>query len=473
MKWFLATLALLTAFHTQAADFENYAREQLANYQVSGAAIAVVENGQVAQIIHVGQADAQTPLSADALFQVGSVSKPVAAWAAMTLVQAGKLDLDTPIDTYLTRWALPSSEFDHSQVTLRRILSHTAGLSLGGYPGFESGTLLPSTEASLSGDTGGSGAVFVQQAPGEAFSYSGGGYTLMQLIIEEVTGQSFADYAKQAVLEPLGMLSSSYEPDAELMQNRVTPHDHNLGAIADHEFRAQAAASLHSTASDIARFALANMQANPVLTEATLNLMHSPVADAFGDQIGLGFFIAHKGLYIGHGGSNLGWKVTLQMAPAQQSAVVVLTNSESGGPYTRDLTCEWDRRWGPGAMQEECTQWRTNREQAKQRYQNIGLALGLAGLALGAFLVLSVLRTKRQWTRPTGARLAVCAVMAALLVIWCAALYTPLGVYLVAGFWSLFPTIDYLAPNFRSLSLGAVVLMLSLLGCTLVRTKQT
>ena len=125
------------------------------------------------------------------------------------LGEAGKLDLDAAVSTYLTRWSLPKSEFDNSGVTVRRLLSHTAGLTDGlGYGGFAPGQPVQPIVASLTraadASPGADGAVRVGIEPGSAFEYSGGGYTLLQLIVEEASGQSFNDYLRSAVLLPLG-----------------------------------------------------------------------------------------------------------------------------------------------------------------------------------------------------------------------------------------------------------------------------
>ena len=104
------------------------------------------------------------PVTPTTGFNVGSISKTIAAWGVMTLVERGELGLDTPVDTYLTRWHLPESTFDERGVTIRRLLSHTAGLSLHGYPGWGPDDPLPTLEESLSGKTNGPGAVFLDDA---------------------------------------------------------------------------------------------------------------------------------------------------------------------------------------------------------------------------------------------------------------------------------------------------------------------
>ena len=150
------------------------------------------------------------------VFQVASLSKYVSAIGVMKLAQDGKLDLDVPIYEYLTRWHLPKSDFDNSKVTVRRLLSHTAGLTDGlGYAGFENTEDVQTLEASLTkakdADPGSDGRTVVGIEPGMEWRYSGGGFTLLQLIIEEVSGQSFDAYMKTEIFEPLQMNSSFYK----------------------------------------------------------------------------------------------------------------------------------------------------------------------------------------------------------------------------------------------------------------------
>ena len=142
----------------------------------------------------------------------------------MTLVDAGKLDLDAPVAAYLTRWKLPESEFDNQAVTVRRLLSHTAGLTDGlGYAGFPSGAKVQSLEESLTraadADPGRDGRVRVGIAPGSKWRYSGGGYTLLQLLVEEVTGEAFESCVQRTVLQPLGMNRSTFAIDPETTPN--------------------------------------------------------------------------------------------------------------------------------------------------------------------------------------------------------------------------------------------------------------
>jgi CubicO group peptidase (beta-lactamase class C family) len=161
------------------------------------------------------------------LFQMASVSKWVTSWGVLALVQQGRLELDAPVSRYLTRWRLPPSEFDNDGVTVRRLLSHTAGLTDRlGYFGFPPGTPAQSLEDSLTYATDhtpiADGHARVGYAPGSRWLYSGGGFTLLQLLIEEVTHDRFAHFMQQTVLDPLGMTRSTFDEDAAMARGVAT-----------------------------------------------------------------------------------------------------------------------------------------------------------------------------------------------------------------------------------------------------------
>jgi len=152
--------------------------------------LALLERGSV-QGHHA--ASVGVPVEMETLFQVASLSKWISAWGVMALAEDGKINLDAPVSTYLKRWALPKSEYDTDRVTARRLLSHTAGLTDGlGYAGFPPGTPVQTLEESLAHTAdvspGASGVVRVGIEPGSKWEYSGGGYALLQLLVEEVSG---------------------------------------------------------------------------------------------------------------------------------------------------------------------------------------------------------------------------------------------------------------------------------------------
>ncbi|PCJ14321.1 MAG: hypothetical protein COB10_04540 [Planctomycetota bacterium] len=149
----------------------------LQDFSVPGAAIAIIENGEIVLQKGYGFSDIENEVKVDTKtgFNIGSISKTFAAWGVMNLVQDGKLDLDAPAEKYLSRWHLPESEFDSNEVTIRRLLSHTAGLSLHGYPGWSPTDELPTIEESLNGKNNGPGRVEIIMEPGTRYKYSGGG----------------------------------------------------------------------------------------------------------------------------------------------------------------------------------------------------------------------------------------------------------------------------------------------------------
>ncbi len=239
---------------------DRIAPQLMEQYKVPGAAMALVGDGEVVWSSGYGLADKDlgVPVIGDTVFQVASISKAVTSWGVMKLVENGRLGLDAPVEQYLTRWHLPPSDFDPSGVTIRRLLSHSAGLSVSGYPGLSPIMALPSLEESLSGNNGGAGEVRITMQPGAQFSYSGGGFTLLQLIIEEVTGETFSAYMQREVLDPLGMSYSSFEWRADLRPATAVAYSEWGSPLPNYLFTEQAA-GLYTTAPDLARFVAAEM----------------------------------------------------------------------------------------------------------------------------------------------------------------------------------------------------------------------
>jgi len=335
-------------------------------WQVHGTAVSLIEAGEVVLEQGYGWADTEASLPAlpTTVFQVASISKAVSAAVALRLVQEGLLDLDVPISGYLTRWQLPESEFDSDEVTLRRVLSHTAGLSVPGYMGFPPDQPAQSLEASLisAADAGGQ-PLTVMLPPGKQWAYSGGGFTLMQLVIEEVTGRPFADVARTKILAPLGMDLSSFGDHPRLRGHKARAYTAQGQAVLEHHFTALAAAGLWATAGDIARFASGLMRvledsagtqerAQRFLGKPLVQDMFSvqPNADSglvfAGSRWGLGMGLlqlsGQEGLLGFHPGDNPpAWHALLALLPEQQKGFAVLTNGEHGEALAMDAFCLW------------------------------------------------------------------------------------------------------------------------------------
>lgn len=329
---------------------------------VPGAAAALVVQGAVVDARGFGWADVARRVRAtrETVFEAASISKVVTAFVVMRLVEEGRLDLDAPIERALGGFVLPGGAFDARGVTARRILSHTAGLNIGGYLGFDPGTPLQSLRESLRGarDAGGE-ALAVVAEPGSGYRYSGGGYTLLQLAIEVLTGERFAAVAKRSVLEPLGMRHSSFEQDATVRKRLAFSYDVADETVGPSRFTAQAAAGLYTTASDLARLAAALVPgpggAPPgrgVLSPGSVAAMLTPqpgaVIPASGEteQWGLGIGLTHLepggALLAFHPGDNLpGFHAMLAVVPDAKAGFVLLTNGEGGRSVRRDATCRF------------------------------------------------------------------------------------------------------------------------------------
>ena len=334
-------------------DIDTKIPELLKEFMVPGAAIAIIDDGKVVLEKAYGYADISKgkKVTTTTGFNIGSISKTIAAWGIMKLVEDGKIDLDAPAETYLTRWQLPESEFDSKKVTVRRLLSHTAGLSLHGYPGWTPNDRLSTIEESLNGRNNGPGRVEMIMEPGTKWKYSGGGYTILQLIIEEVTGQSFEDYLQAQVLNPLGMTDSSYKIDKAILDNSSFEYD-SFGEQIDFElFTAQAAAGLHTTIEDFTKFAQAslfdlkdNKKYNKVLATKTVESMMQP-APASNESYGLGYQVETipNTTYAlkGHGGANTGWHAFFRVNTDTNDGFIMITNGGSGHNIYRQIYCDW------------------------------------------------------------------------------------------------------------------------------------
>lgn len=261
-------------------------------HHVPGVAVSLIHDGRVAWVQGYGVADKSEdiPVTENTVFQAASISKSVTAWGVMRLVEQGKVDLDAPVSTYLSRWKLPPTSFDSNEVTPRRLLSHTAGLSVGGYLGYEPTQPLPplETELTVGADTAESdGAVRIVYPPGEQVHYSGGGYAVLQLLVEEVSNQSFAEFMQQEVLDPLDMTQSTFEWTRRRQPDVATPYGVDGTVLPLYQFAAKAAGGLYTTALDLGRFVAAAMadpsgrpRGRDVLGSATVGEMVAPAPNA-------------------------------------------------------------------------------------------------------------------------------------------------------------------------------------------------
>lgn len=320
--------------------------ERMAHYNVPGLSIAVVKNGAVLWAKGYGIADTKTNSSVDdqTLFQAGSISKPVAALAALKLVDEGKLDLDTDINQYLTSWKIPESKFTQTEkVTLRRLLTHTAGMTVHGFPGYAQTDTFPNDIAVLNGN-GNTGAIFVDTFPGVINRYSGGGYTVMERAVEDLSGQDFTTYLKNNVLDPLGMSRSTYQQPLGKDWTNISAAYNGQGERYSggwHNYPEQAAAGLWTTPLDLAKYMIAiqetmNGNSHPILSQDMVKKMLTQ--DSKGQQ-GLGPAVRYQGdsLMFGHGGKNAGFTNDMRAWAYRGDGIVVMTSADRGGALIREI----------------------------------------------------------------------------------------------------------------------------------------
>ncbi len=321
-------------------------QDRMTRYGVPGVSIAVFDSGRIVWAKGYGVADAAkgTPVTPTTLFQAGSVAAPVSA-AMLALVEAGRLDLDADINTALTSWQLPAHDFD-STVTLRRIASHTAGLSVGSFGGYPRSEKVPTTLGVLRGE-GSTPPVTVDMTPGTVWRYSGGGYLVMQQAMEDVTHTPFAALMDSVVFRPLGMTNSSYLPPPEARWGEAASGHDFSGAVAPGGWRIYpelAAAGLWSTPSDLALLFIEIQnslrgESSRLLSQTTTETMLTPVMNDFG----LGVVIPHPAppappmRIFRNTGASAGYRVLAVGFLEHGAGAVIMTNGGGGFPLINEI----------------------------------------------------------------------------------------------------------------------------------------
>ena len=314
--------------------------ERMKVHNVPGVSIAVIENGKLKWAKGYGYANTNTNQKVDVntLFQAGSISKPVAALAALKLVDKGKLDLDANVSTYLKSWKLPDSKFTEiEKVTLRRLLTHTAGMTVHGFPGYTQKDSFPSINAVLNGK-GNTPVIYVDTVPGSIWRYSGGGYTVMEKIVEDVSGLPLEDYMAKNILPQMDMTNSTYsQPIKESMQDNISAAYYGDGKIIEglwHNYPEQAAAGLWTTPSDLAKYLIEihNIYENGskgILSKHVVTQMLTKDKNNWG--LGPSLRENDNALIFGHGGKNAGFTNDMMAFAKSGDGVIVMTSADNGG----------------------------------------------------------------------------------------------------------------------------------------------
>jgi CubicO group peptidase (beta-lactamase class C family) len=307
---------------------------------VPGAAIAIVSDNQT-KIITAGKANllANEPLTPQHMFQIASMSKTQCAFAIMKLVQEGLIHLDAPIEWYLTRWSFPDSEFNISAVTVRRMLCHAAGISLEGVSGGFSPDDVPVIEAALTE----SGVSLIFE-PGSVFSYSGGAFGILQLLIEEVSGMSYDEYLRSEVFEPLNMLNTTTGWSESVEDSLAVGYSNMLLPTIRTYPAMKAAAGHYSTIEDMAEWVNYLLDGQPIVNSSNVIAMYTPQwGETSGWTLGFNYKVLSNGvLTLGHGGDNWGYHGAYRFAPETGNAIVILTNGDRGAAFVTELLHYWE-----------------------------------------------------------------------------------------------------------------------------------
>jgi CubicO group peptidase (beta-lactamase class C family) len=322
--------------------------DRMERYKAPGVSIAVIEGGKVVWEggFGVKEAGGRDSVTAATLFQAASISKPVAATGMLRLVAAGKLDLDLDVNRYLKTWKVPENRFTATEkVTLRRLASHSAGLTVHGFPGYADTAMVPSVVQILNGEKpANTRPVRVDTTPGAIWRYAGGGTTVEQLVMTDVTGEPFPALMQRLVLTPAGMTRSTYEqplPPAR-WADAARAHKGNGSVIAArwHTYPEMAAAGLWTTAGDLARWALAIAAAwsgrdTTLLPHPIAREMLTVQKGSFG--IGPSLNGSGRAFRFGHGGSNEGFRSDLLYFPEAGVGAAVMVNSDNGGELIQEI----------------------------------------------------------------------------------------------------------------------------------------
>lgn len=323
--------------------------DRMARYGVPGCAVAVIEDGDLAWSAGYGTISAGgAPVTTGTLFQAASISKVVNALGLLSLAEQGLVDLDTDVNLQLKSWQLPRTDpWPDEPVTPRRLLSHTGGTSTSGFVGYPPGTTVPSIIEILDGaPVSASEAVRVVTRPGSEYHYSGGGTTVLQLLVEDLTGKPYGVAMAELVLGPLGMHASHYEHPIDRTRYANTAYGHFVtgemlpggGNIKP----TMAAGGLWTSVDDLALlikgiFALRDgTAASPVITRQMAVEMLTPVPNS---PHGLGPEVIGMGTSrrFRHNGTNRGFCSQIEGLLTKESGVVIMTNGDGGNTLIGEL----------------------------------------------------------------------------------------------------------------------------------------
>lgn len=322
------------------------------DYQIPGLSLSLLKAGELIKAEAYGYADLkqQREMTLDTPCRVQSISKSLTAWGIMKLVEAGQLELDRPVVSYLNSWEMPQTEYPLEELTIRQLLTMTGGLELGTigaryFPQEE----VPTLQESLSLEVG------MRQLPGEGFYYSNVSFNLLELVVEEVTGESFNTYMERKVLRPLGMNNSTFVWSQSISPAVPTGYDLQGRPVSLYVYPEKASGGLFATGVDIANFLRAGMAApylmeQTVLSQESIEQMHQPAVVVPGfyglayEAYGFGHYLEtlSSGLKaVSHGGQGYGVMTHYHLFPETGDGIVILTNSQRSWPVIARILRSW------------------------------------------------------------------------------------------------------------------------------------
>ena len=322
--------------------------DEMAARHTPGVSIAVADSGRIvwARGFGLKQAETSDSVTATTLFQAGSISKPVAATAMLRLVERGTLSLDANVNQYLKSWKVPDNKFTATEkVTLRRIVSHNAGLTVHGFPGYRTTDQVPTLPQVLDGaKPANTDPVRVDTVPGAIWRYAGGGTTVMQLLLNDVTGKPFPQLLQDEVLGPARMTHSTYaQPLVAARQSEASAAHHADGTMVPgrwHIYPEMAAAGLWTTPSDLLMWAFAIADARAGRSTTLLSQgMATQMLTMQRAPTGLGPFLAGSGtgFNFGHTGADEGFLALLVYFPETGQGAAIMVNSDGGGALLGEI----------------------------------------------------------------------------------------------------------------------------------------
>jgi len=322
--------------------------DRMSLFKVPAVSVAVAKDGKIewAKAYGLRDVEAKSPAGPETLFQAASISKAVTAAAALHFVERNILDLDEDVNVKLLSWQVPENGFTAKQkVTLRRILSHSAGLTVHGFPGYPAGQALPTLKQVLDGEKpANTDPIRVDALPGFRWRYSGGGYTVLQQLLIDVLGRPFPDILKETVLDPAGMTESAFaQPLPEGLLARAAVGYSSEGKPVEgrrYVYPELAAAGLWTTPTDLLKFALEISAAREGKSEKILSRpMTQVMLRTEKAPSSLGFFPEGEGadFRFGHSGGNAGFECDLIYFPERGIGMAVMTNSDNGGALMNQI----------------------------------------------------------------------------------------------------------------------------------------